>query len=45
VDELCRYHTASAYALRRVALEDVALGGKVRARAPAACQRVGWQRL
>lgn len=23
VDEICRYHTASAYALRRVALEDV----------------------
>lgn len=23
VDEICRYHTASAFALRRVALEDV----------------------
>jgi cytochrome P450 len=23
VDEICRYHTASSYALRRVALEDV----------------------
>lgn len=23
VDEICRYHTASAYALRRVAIEDV----------------------
>jgi hypothetical protein len=27
VDEICRYHTASSYALRRVALEDVKLGG------------------
>jgi len=25
VDEICRYHTASAYALRRVAKEDVQL--------------------
>jgi nitric oxide reductase len=27
VDEICRYHTASSYALRRVALEDVKVGG------------------
>jgi hypothetical protein len=26
VDEICRYHTASSYALRRVAVEDVQLG-------------------
>lgn len=26
VDEICRYHTASSYALRRVALEDVKVG-------------------
>jgi hypothetical protein len=25
VDEICRYHTASSYALRRVAIEDVKL--------------------
>lgn len=25
VDEICRYHTASAYALRRVAVQDVHL--------------------
>ena len=30
VDELCRYHTASAYALRRVAVEDVKMDGQVR---------------
>ena len=28
VQELCRYHTASAMALKRVALEDVVIGGK-----------------
>lgn len=28
VEELCRYHTASAYAMRRVAKEDVELDGK-----------------
>jgi nitric oxide reductase len=27
VAEICRYHTASAYALRRVALQDVHVGG------------------
>ncbi len=26
VHEICRYHTASSYALRRVALEDVQVG-------------------
>jgi hypothetical protein len=38
VEELCRYHTASGYALRRVALEDVEVEGKVsqHARCPAA---------
>jgi len=29
VDELCRYHTASAMAMRRVAKEDVEIGGQV----------------
>lgn len=33
VHEICRYHTASSYALRRVALEDVQVG---RLRTPAA---------
>ncbi|KAI5804773.1 cytochrome P450 [Peziza echinospora] len=28
IDELCRYHTASALACRRVAKEDIVLGGK-----------------
>jgi nitric oxide reductase len=28
VAEICRYHTASAYALRRVALQDVHVGGQ-----------------
>jgi nitric oxide reductase len=28
VAEICRYHTASAYALRRVALHDVHVGGQ-----------------
>lgn len=28
VQELCRYHTASAMALKRVALEDIVLGGQ-----------------
>lgn len=30
VEELCRYHTASAMAMRRVAKEDTEIGGKVR---------------
>lgn len=30
VEELCRYHTASAMAMKRVAKEDVEIGGKVR---------------
>jgi len=29
VEELCRYHTASAMAIRRVAKEDVEIGGRV----------------
>jgi len=29
VEELCRYHTASALATRRVATQEVLLGGKV----------------
>jgi len=29
VEELCRYHTASSLATRRIALQDVLLGGKV----------------
>lgn len=29
VDELCRYHTASAMAMKRVAKVDVEIGGKV----------------
>jgi len=29
VDELCRYHTASAMAMRRTAKEDVEIGGQV----------------
>lgn len=29
VEELCRYHTASAMAMKRVAKEDIELGGKV----------------
>jgi nitric oxide reductase len=31
VEELLRYHTASALATRRVAMQDVSLAGKVRA--------------
>lgn len=31
VEELLRYHTASALATRRVAMQDVPLAGKVRA--------------
>ena len=34
VEELCRYHTASAMALRRVAKVDIELRGKVRIRSP-----------
>jgi nitric oxide reductase len=30
VEELCRYHTASAMAIKRTAKEDVEIGGKVR---------------
>jgi cytochrome P450 len=30
VEELCRFHTASAMATRRVAKVDITLGGKVR---------------
>lgn len=30
VEELCRYHTASAMAMKRVAKEDIELGGQVR---------------
>ena len=33
VDELCRFHTGSALATRRVAEVDIALGGQVRVRA------------
>lgn len=29
VEELCRYHTGSALAMKRVAKEDIILGGKV----------------
>jgi hypothetical protein len=29
VEELCRYHTASAMAIKRTAKEDVEIGGKV----------------
>jgi hypothetical protein len=29
VEEILRYHTASAFALRRVALQEVAVGGEV----------------
>ncbi|KAF6261839.1 cytochrome P450, nitric oxide reductase [Scenedesmus sp. NREL 46B-D3] len=29
VAEICRYHTASSYALRRVALQDVHVGGQI----------------
>lgn len=29
VNELCRYHTASAHAMKRVAKEEVEIGGKV----------------
>jgi nitric oxide reductase len=29
VEELCRFHTASAMAMRRVAKVDITLGGKV----------------
>lgn len=29
VEELCRYHTASAMAMKRTAKEDVEIGGKV----------------
>lgn len=29
VEELCRYHTAAAMAIRRTAKEDVEIGGKV----------------
>jgi fungal nitric oxide reductase len=29
VEELCRYHTASALAMKRTAKEDVEIGGKV----------------
>ena len=29
VEELCRFHTASALAMKRVAKEDIELGGKV----------------
>ena len=32
VEELCRFHTASSFATRRVAKEDITLGGKVCAR-------------
>jgi nitric oxide reductase len=28
INEVCRYHTASAFALRRVAVADVQLGGR-----------------
>ena len=34
VEELCRYHTASAMAMKRVAKEDIELGGKVRRTVP-----------
>lgn len=34
VEELCRYHTASAMAMKRVAKEDIELGGKVRREVP-----------
>jgi cytochrome P450 len=30
VEELCRYHTASAMAIKRTAKEDVEIGGTVR---------------
>lgn len=33
VEELCRFHTASAMAMKRVAKEDIELGGKVRTNA------------
>lgn len=29
VEELCRYHTGSSMAMKRVAKEDIILGGKV----------------
>lgn len=29
VEELCRYHTGSSMAMKRVAKEDIVLGGKV----------------
>lgn len=29
VEELCRYHTASAMAIKRTAKEDLEIGGKV----------------
>jgi nitric oxide reductase len=29
VSELCRYHTGSSMAMKRVAKEDIELGGKV----------------
>jgi len=29
VNELCRYHTGSSMAMKRVAKEDIQLGGKV----------------
>jgi nitric oxide reductase len=32
VEELCRYHTASAMAIKRTAKEDVEIGGKVMSR-------------
>lgn len=29
VEELCRYHTASAMAIKRTAMTDIEIGGKV----------------
>jgi cytochrome P450 len=34
VEELCRFHTASALAMKRTAKEDVEIGGKVSLRTP-----------